>query len=151
MRSGMSLLEVIIATTLLLAAVMALSQVAFLARRNATGADQRTRAQEMAQNIVAEMLAGARPVAHVAPTTMEEDEQWIYMIQVEAIEGAALSRVTVQVDRLDAEEEAAVRLPAEDEMGGFRLVHWVRSAPATMLDTAGSAGGRARGEAVPRD
>jgi Tfp pilus assembly protein PilV len=134
-RRGMSLMEVMIATTLLLASVMALSQVAFVARRHAVGAEERTRAQEIAQNLMEEILAGARPAARVTPTPLEEDEQWVYMIQVEDVEGAPLARVTVQVDRIDEEDESA-RMPTEDEMGGFRLVHWVRAAP-TAADSTG--------------
>ncbi len=149
-RRGMSLLEVMIATTLLLASVMALSQVAYVARRHASGAEERTRAQEMAQNIMEEILAGARPATRVAPTSMEEDEQWIYMIQIEPVEGAPLSRVTVQVDRIDEEDELA-RIPTEDEMGGFRLVHWVRAVPVDATDSTGSLNPSAEGEEDSRE
>lgn len=144
-RRGMSLLEVMIATTLLLASVMALSQVAFLARRHAAGTDERTRAQEMAQNIMEEILAGARPAARVMPTALEEDEQWVYMIQVEQVDNAPLTRVTVQIDRLDEDDESA-RMPTEDEMGGFRLVHWVRAVPVETTDATGSLDSSAIGE-----
>lgn len=149
-RRGMSLLEVMIATTLLLAAVMALSQVAFLARRHAAGADERTRAQEMAQNIMEEILAGARPAARVMPTALEEDEQWVYMIQIEPVDNAPLARVTVQIDRLDEDDESA-RMPTEDEMGGYRLVHWVRAVPVEATDANGSMNPSSSGQEAFRE
>jgi Tfp pilus assembly protein PilV len=112
-----------VATVLLLAAVMALSRVAFLARRHATGAEDRTQAQLFCQNILQEILAGARPLAPVSPEAFEGDA-WVYRVDVETVEGAPLSKVTVQVERMKDESS---RLPTEDEMEGFRLVRWMRT------------------------
>jgi Tfp pilus assembly protein PilV len=128
----MSLMEVMLATVLLLAAVMALSQVAYLARRHAAGAEDRTQAQLLCQNIMQEILAGARSRTRVSPEAFEGGA-WVYMVDVEAVEGATLSKVTVQVDRLKDETS---RLPTEDEMTGFRLVHWMRArkSEAAMSD-----------------
>ncbi|MHB8862093.1 MAG: type IV pilus modification PilV family protein [Pirellulaceae bacterium] len=123
-RRGMSLLEVMVATVLLLTAVMALSRVAYLARRHATGAADRTQAQLLCQNIMQEILAGARPLAPVSPESFEGNA-WVFMVDVEAVPSASLSKITVQVDRL---EDETGRLPTEEEMGGFRLVQWMRSA-----------------------
>ena len=125
-RRGMSLLEVMLATVMLLATVMALSRVAFLAGVNAVGAEDRSQAQLLCQNILQEILAGARPMAEVSPEIFEGDN-WVYMVaieDVEGLEGVSLARITVQVDRLPDE---TARLPTEDEMAGYRLVHWVRT------------------------
>ncbi|MHB8972781.1 MAG: type IV pilus modification PilV family protein [Pirellulaceae bacterium] len=132
-RRGISLMEVMLATVLLLAAVMALSQVAYLARRHAEGAEDRTQAQLFCQNIMQEILAGARPRARVSPEAFEGGA-WVYMVDVAAVEGGAvegglLSKITVQVDRL---KDDTGRLPTEDEIGGFRLVHWIRTAKSAV-------------------
>jgi Tfp pilus assembly protein PilV len=128
-----------LATVLMLATVMALSRVAFVARRHAVDAEQRTTAQMLCQNILQEVLCGARPLQNVSPEPFEGD-QWVYMIRVESVEGvegvagSTLSKVTVQVDRL---EEETARLPTEDEMNGYRLVHWMR----TGVQSAGNSEG----------
>lgn len=141
-RRGISLIEVILATVMLLGSVMALSQIAYLARRHATGAEDRTQAQMYCQNILHELLAGLRPLRNVSPEYME-DESWLYSIQIEPVDVAALAsattatlssqsdpskapglvRITITVDRSD-EETASI--PSEDTMQGYRLVMWVR-------------------------
>ena len=89
--AGISLLEVMLATVLLLAAVMALSRVAFLARRHAISAEDRSQAQLLCQNILQEVLAGARPLQNVSPEAFEGDN-WVYMINVEGVEGMTEAR-----------------------------------------------------------
>jgi len=121
-RRGMSLLEVMIATVLVLGSVMALSRLAFLARRNAARAEDRTLSQIHCQNIMEEMLAGVRPLQKVPPTAFE-GEAWVYMVDVEPLEQTGLAKVAVTVDRL---EDPDGLLPGEDEMGGYRLVRWIR-------------------------
>ncbi len=136
-------MEVMLATVLMLAAVMALSRVAYVARRHAADAEDRTTAQMLCQNILHEVLAGARPLQDVSPEPIEGQE-WVYMIRVDRVEsvGAAqelpLAKVTVQVDRLDDSETA--RLPTESEMRGYQLVRWVRTSrsPAGLPEGGGS-------------
>lgn len=123
-RRGMSLLEVMLAIGILLGSVMVLSRMAFLARRHAHGAEDRTGAQIHCQNIMEELLAGARPLRSVSPELLEGG-LWAYMVDVESIETGELKRVAVTVERLDGPEDT---VPGENEMGGFRLVRWVREA-----------------------
>ncbi|MGM0486227.1 MAG: hypothetical protein ACQESR_05630 [Planctomycetota bacterium] len=85
--------------------------------------------QTYCQNIMEEMLAGARPLQSVAPARFDGDV-WIYMVKVETVDEADLMEadlmeVAVTVDRLDDPESP---LPKEDEMQGYRLVRWVRGA-----------------------
>ena len=112
-----------LSVALLLASVMVLSRIAFLASRHATGAEDRTQAQMHCQNIMQELLAGVRPMQNVPPRSFEGD-QWVYMVNVEPVEGSSLSTLVVLVDRLDDENG---QLPTEDEMEGYRLVRWVRT------------------------
>ena len=121
-RRGTSLLEVMLSTVMLLGCVMALSRVAFLARRHAHGAEDRSLSQIHCQNIVEEMLAGVRPMQNASPTLFEGDE-WVYMIDVQEMEQAGLAQVSVTVDRLDDPEGP---LPMEDDLVGYRLVRWFR-------------------------
>ena len=81
-----------LSTVMLLGCVMALSRVAFLARRHAHGAEDRSLSQIHCQNIVEEMLAGVRPLQNVSPTLFEGDE-WVYMIDVQEMDQAGLAQV----------------------------------------------------------
>jgi len=125
-RRGMSLLEVMLASTILVGSVMVLSRMAFLARRHAEGAEDRTGAQICCQNIMEEILAGARPLQDVSPELLDGGT-WMYTVEVESTETGDLKRVVVTVDRAGEEEEGT--LPSEDEIGGYRLVRWVRQGP----------------------
>ena len=141
-RRGISLLEVMLATVMLLAAVMALSRVAFLARRHAIGAEDRSQAQLLCQNILQELLAGARPLQEVSPEAFEGDN-WVYMIEVEDVEDAAVWRAYRSPRspcRSIAWTDETGRLPTEDEMDGYRLVHWMRTGkqPASVPDAGTS-------------
>lgn len=129
-RRGLTLLEVMLATVMLLASVMALSRVAFLARRHAISSEDRTKAQILCQNIVQELLAGVRPLDNVSPELIEGD-QWVHSIGIEMVEGSTLAAVTVTVARIDEEESA---LPTEEEMSGYRLVRWMRTGRTSIMD-----------------
>ncbi len=122
-RRGTSLLEVMIATVMLMGCVMALSRVAFLARRHAHGAEDRSLSQIHCQNILEEIMAGVRPLQSAPPTAFEGD-MWVYAVDVEEMKQAGLTQVAVTVDRLDDPEDP---LPTEDDLVGYRLVRWVRS------------------------
>ncbi len=130
LRRGMSLLEVMFAVTLLLACVMALSRVAYLARRHAVAAEDHSLEQTYCQNIIEELLAGVRPLSSVSPEAFEGGD-WVYMVEVEGVDQSKLTKVTVTVDHLDDPEGT---LPTEDEIGGFRLVRWLR-AGQRVVDT----------------
>lgn len=129
-RRAITLLEVLMATALLLAAVMALSRLAFLARRHTIGAQDQTQSQLLCHNLMQEIVLGTRPAAKVAPTAFAGDE-WVYSIEVDEVAGAALSCVRVRVARL---KDDSGTLPTAEEMGGFELVRWVRSGRAAGLE-----------------
>ncbi|MBM4088455.1 MAG: hypothetical protein FJ276_03360 [Planctomycetes bacterium] len=123
-RRAFSLLEVILSTVILAASVMALSRVAFLARRHAIAAEDRTEAQHLCHNIVHELAAGARPLQAVAAQRSEGD-QWVHSIAVQFDDERGLAAVTVTVAR--EENDPAGGLSSGEELSGFRLVRWIRS------------------------
>lgn len=128
-RHGMTLLEVMIAIAMLMGAVMALSRIAFLARRHAIASEDRTQTQLICQNIMQEILAGVRPLQTVSPTTVEDNEQFEYTVDVAPLGGAPLIVVSVTVARLPSEDDLETQpLTTSDEpLRGYRLVRWIRS------------------------
>ncbi len=134
-RRGMTLLEVMLAIALLMGAVMALSRIAFLARRHAIASEDRTAAQLICQNVMQEILAGIRPLQNVSPTPAEDNEQFEYAVDVRPLAGTPLLVVAVTVARLPSEDELAAQpaqptqsLTTSDEpLRGYRLIRWIRS------------------------
>jgi type II secretion system protein I len=124
----MTLLEVMVATAMVLASVMALSRVAFLARKHTHGAEDRSTAQMHCHNIMEEIACGVRPLQTVAPQEFEGDE-WMFSVDVTALDRAGLAQVTVTVDRVEEEEGL---MPTEDQLGGYRLVRWIRTGDRTL-------------------
>ncbi len=122
-RRGLSLLEIMIATTILLASVMALSRLAFLARRHVVGAEDKTAAQIHCQNILDEILAGIRPLENVSAESFEGG-LWVYSVDIQELESLPLLAVAVTVDRVDDESEV---FTTESQPAGYRLVRWIRS------------------------
>lgn len=146
-RRAFSLLEVILSTVILSASVMALSHVAFLARRHALAAEDRTEAQHLCHNIVHELAAGARPLQAVSAQRSEGD-QWVHSIAVEFDDERGLAAVTVTVAR--EEDDPAGGLSSDEELSGFRLVRWIRSG-RTAQSVAEDADGAADVAASDRD
>ena len=83
LRSGISLLEVIIATVVLSVSAVMLVSIIGTADRNATRADERLRGQLICQNKLEELQAGMLPLesSDLQPTAYYPD--WQYTINVE--------------------------------------------------------------------
>ncbi len=82
-RSGFSLIEVIIATAILLGSVFVLSELAGLGRRQSQRADLQTHALEVCEQTLNEILLGERPLLDVEdepllpPGTLIDDRERI--------------------------------------------------------------------------
>ncbi len=147
-RRGISLLEVIIATAVLLSSVMVLSRLAFLARRHAAAGEDRTKAQMLCSNIMSEMMAGTRPQESASPQIFEGD-LWMYSVDVEQVGMMPLAKVTVRVFRLpDDPEGVSSQLPTDDEVPTYQLVQWMRAAADQFDGGLESAAGMAEPDAM---
>jgi hypothetical protein len=126
-RSGFSLLEVMLATTVLLGSVIVLSHIAFVGTAHMDAARQYAAAQLVCQARMNEMLAGARPIEEVSGQRIPELPGWgltvkvksasqpgLLAIEVTAAEGTRerLSDVAAEVP-VEASEETAGEQPDE--------------------------------------
>jgi Tfp pilus assembly protein PilV len=160
-RAGFSLMEVLLATSMLLASVIVLGELAGIGRRHASAARELATAQILCENKLNEILAGAAPLTAVDGEPLEEEPGWIYTVKIEPVgqssnasspsprtprarpSGSAnagdgvkgLSVLTVTV----APEEEQTREKDHRTSKEFSLTRWVR-------DPAGS---QARGQSVP--
>lgn len=97
-RSGFSLLEVVLALAILAGAFAALGEVMRLGDRNAEVARDVARAEMLAESVMSEVIAGARPLANAAARfNLAADPPWTYSITVEPTEFAELVAVRVSV------------------------------------------------------
>lgn len=123
-KSGFSLLEVILALTLLGGAVVVLGQVCRLAMQNASATRDLGRAQMLCESKMAEVVSGITPPSSVGETPFDtstepelvDDPRWVYAIdQVQTDEEGLISvKVTVKRD-----------LPEAQHPISFSLVRWM--------------------------
>ena len=133
-RYGFSLMEVILATAILLGSVVVLVELAGIGRHHAQSAQQRAIGQLLCQNKMNEMLAGVAPLESVQAEPLEmavsdgaaafteevtTGPSWWYSVELTSTSMPALSAVRIVVwQAVDADDEPR---------NVFSLVRWVRS------------------------
>ncbi len=132
-RSGFSLLEVMLATSILLTCLIVLGELASVGRRHARDAEQLTAAQLLCRTRLNEILAGAAPLESQAASEVSGLSGWSWRVQVEALERDGLSSVTVTIARAPA---ASLDEPGGSRGKTFSLTRWVHS-PDRVLAGAG--------------
>jgi hypothetical protein len=133
-RRGVSLLEVMIATAMLLGAVVVLAELAQIGRRHAESAGERVVAQQLCQQKLNEVLLGLLPVT-AASAPIEEVPGWVYQVEVEPLQDFAelddLVRVRVTVEQGPQAPELARRRNRRS----FRLTRWIRVPRSDAVST----------------
>ena len=120
-RAGFSLLEVLLAMSILLGSIIVLGELARQGRRNATAARDLTRAQLICQSKLNEIIIGVAPLEPVSQVEVEEAPGWLYSVELEPVDLPELDslKVTVVQD-----------LPGRKEPVEFSLTRWVRQSDA---------------------
>lgn len=88
-RAGFSLMEVLMATSMLLASVIVLGELAGIGRRNASAARELATAEILCENKLNEILAGAAPMSAVDGEPLEDQPGWIYTVTIEPVSQSA--------------------------------------------------------------
>jgi type II secretory pathway pseudopilin PulG len=135
------LLEVLLATAILVGGLAVLSQLAAIGRRHADDAQQLTVAQAICQTKLDEILAGLSAPVPVQDQEVEDEPGWRFSIDTEPLRQPGLLAVRVSV------VEAVVDRPARR----FTAVRWIRdpgyhegSPPPGLPLPPGFRGGRRR-------
>jgi type II secretion system protein I len=105
-RGGLTLLEVILSLAILGVAMAVISQAAWSGLENARMARELVQAELLAENVMAELLSGIRPLLSTQDSTFEEDdsledpEQWLYSVDItpSEIDGMREARVCVRAN-----------------------------------------------------
>jgi hypothetical protein len=110
------LLEVLLASAILLGAVIVLGELAHLGIRNAAAARDLTTAEFICRTTMNEIVAGISPAEEVENAVVMSTPGWVYSVELLPLEhpGVAALRVTVAED-----------LPEEKQPLTFSLVRWV--------------------------
>ncbi|MEZ6073786.1 MAG: hypothetical protein R3C10_26785 [Pirellulales bacterium] len=130
---GFTLLEVMLASTILLGAVIVLGELAHLGIRNAAAARDLTTAEFLCRGTMNEITSGILPADEVESAVVTSAPGWVYSVEVVPLEHAGLSslRVTVAQD-----------LPEEKRPITFSLFRWVPAeldrSSANAVGTLGS-------------
>jgi general secretion pathway protein I len=117
-RGGFSLLEVLLATAILVGSLVVLSELASIGRIHALVTEDGTTALRICRNKMNEILAGLEPVAAVRQQAVDGEPGWVYSVQTDTVRGrAGLVAVRVSV----RQEESELGRPLE-----FAVVRWIR-------------------------
>jgi general secretion pathway protein I len=101
-RSGLSLLEVMLALAILGASLAAIGELVRIGARNAEMARDLTTAQLLCESTMAEIQLGFLPMQSVGPiqmTDVQYQQEWLYTIAVQPIDQEGLTSVWVQIEQ----------------------------------------------------
>ena len=122
-RRGFSLMEVILAMTVLSITLGMLYSVASRGSHYGMKARQETQAQLLCESKLAEISAGITPAAIISGAVSEVDDGWLYSVDMEAtdLEGVVLLRVTF-----------VENVPQRKQPIQFSLTRWIRDPDAEL-------------------
>ena len=121
-RRGFSLMEVLLATALLMGCVVVLSELAAIGRQHIQKSEKLAAAELICESALNEILTGAAPVETVQRQPVDGSPGWIISVDVLPLQkrpGLAALEITVAED-----------LPEDEKCVEFKLVRWIPDAEA---------------------
>ena len=115
-RCGFSLLEVLLATGILVGCLAVLSELAAIGRQHVEDAQKLTAAQGICQTKVNEILAGLAAADPVEDQEVEDNPDWLYSVDAEPLQQPGLLSLRVTVT-----ENVEDRPPRQ-----VTVVRWIR-------------------------
>ncbi len=129
-RRGFSLMEVLLATALLMGCVVVLSELANIGRQHIRKAEKTAAAELICQSALNEILIGAAPAETFERRPVEDPPGWVISLDVQPLEkrpGLAALEITVAED-----------LPEDKRAVEFSLKRWILDPAADTQAGAGS-------------
>ncbi len=120
-NEGFTLLEVLLALSILVGGIVVLGEVVRAGMRNAAAARDLARAQLLCESKLAEITAGVTPPESMSNVPLGASQAWQYSVAVDSLDEAGLLSVSVTVAR---------NLPEEKRPVSFTLVRWIRDPEA---------------------
>ena len=121
-RAGFSLMEVLLATAILLGSILVLMELAGIGRHYVQSVEARSTAQMLCQTKLNELLAGIQPLEEIEEQVVEDDPDWMYSVEVLPVRRLPLSllRVTVTQRTLEGTTPSIRGRPKS-----YSLARWV--------------------------
>ncbi len=136
-RRGFSLLEVLLATGILIGSSIVLMELASIGIRHAAGARDLAQMQRICQSKLNEIVIGVAPAETVRPMPCDEVPSWTYWVNLRPTDRPGLVMLEVGVSKDMKSRRSTSR---------FTLVRWIRD-PKTDDESPSSI----PLEAAPRD
>jgi len=133
-RRGFSLMEIILASGILVGCLVVLSELAAIGRIHASVAQDGTAAARICRTKVNEILAGLASAEPVQEEPVDFESGWTYSVEVEPLPLPGVLALHVSV----SQEEVPGQRPLH-----FSLVRWIRDPKQQSLDS-GIDGGELR-------
>ena len=124
-REGLSLLEVILAIAILGVAMAAIGELVRLGSRSAAQARDLTTAQLLCESKSAELAAGIEPIQSLSGTPFDNENKWVYSIEIGEVDQDGLVAVAVLVQQNVESAEKPV---------SFSLVRWIKDPGVVFED-----------------
>lgn len=145
-RSAFSLLEVMLATTVLLGSVIVLSHIAFVGTAHMDSAEQYAAAHLACQTRMNEMLSGALPIEEVRNQAIPELPGWGMTVKVESANQSGLLALQVTAAEQPAEQpttETTAQVSAATQQASgtgkqFTLVRWILDPESSQSSSSDS-------------
>ena len=141
-RAAFSLLEVILATAILMGAAIVLGELAAIGRQHLESAEALTTAQEICRTKMAEMLCGAEPMQSVDKQPVQGHAGWIYSVDIRPAASRGIRQgpqLNLSVLQVTVAEDVPERENEETAGRQFTLTRLVRDVQSTS--TPGTMGG----------
>ena len=116
-RTGMSLLEVVLALSIFLAAMTALSQIVSIGSRASVESQMLNESVWRCESKMNEVVAGIIPPRSVGATSFDDDINWYWTLNVQPAPSLNLLQIDVTVAR---------RLSDGRVLGEFQMSRWLR-------------------------
>lgn len=132
----MTLLEILIALGIFLAAVTVIGQLVGTGSQAATGAQFKSEAARRCETVMAEATAGVIPLQSTGEAAFEDDPQWTWSLTVTDAVHADMLQVEAIVSRKSRQGPPQVT---------FNLVRWIRDPELWLQSTVESSSTTATG------
>jgi len=134
-RNAFSLLEVLLAMSILFGSLIVLGHLAMVGRQHIVAAEELTTAQLICRTRLNEIISGVTPARSVRQEPVEDAPGWACAVEIESLRQSGLVSVTVTVSEDVAEIEEDTR---ERPVRRFSLTRWLRS-PSRQGEATSSA------------